>query len=160
MAGALARGQTSPPAPAELRLPGFRLPDQFGTNHVVAAPLRRLTLFTIADRKGAAEVAGWVNPVQVLYGPRVDIVGIANVSAAPRLFYGQVRRDLRRAYAHPVLLDWDGAVTAALGAAQHSFTVLLARPDGAIIYRHTGAATAAELERLLQLLAAELKQQP
>lgn len=151
----------APAAAAETpRLPPFTLQDQWGTNHTVTLPLRRLTLFTLADKQGAAEVAAWVNPVHVLYGQRVDIVGIANVSAAPRWWQGQVRRFFRRTYAHPVLLDWDGATLAALGASKEPITVLLVSINGAILYRHTGPATAADLERLLQMVASELKQHP
>ncbi|WCJ61004.1 hypothetical protein NXS98_07765 [Fontisphaera persica] len=158
LAAHIACGQTSTP-PVE-RITAFVLQDQYGTNHTLSLPLRRLTLFTVADKQGADEVAGWVSPVYLLYSNRLDIVGIANVSAAPRWWQGQVRRDIRRTYAHPVLLDWTGAVTASFGAAHTALAVFVARPDGAIIYRQTGPATAAALERLLQLLAAELKQQP
>lgn len=147
---------TVPPASLRAALP-FTLPDQLGTNHTLSLPLPRLTLLTVADKQGADEVAGWVNPVQVLYTNRVNIVGVANVSAAPRWLRGQVRRQFRHTYAHPVLLDWEGRVATALAAAQQPITVLLAAPDGTVLYRQTGPATAPEMERLLRLMESHLK---
>jgi len=149
-------GQQTTNAGAD-KLEPFTLSDQNEKEHVVRLPLRRLTLFTVADKQGAQEVSGWVNPVHALYQERVDIVGIANVSAAPRWFRGQVRRYFRRTYPHPVLLDWEGKVIKSMKAEGQAVTVLVAAPDGTIIYRAGGPATAAGMEKLLQLLHGELE---
>ncbi|MCX8156553.1 MAG: hypothetical protein N3J91_08925 [Verrucomicrobiae bacterium] len=156
-------GQTPAEAAAAVpsrRLVPFTLADQYGTNHVIRLPLPRLTFITVADKSGAAEVNAWVNPLHLLYGRRLDILGVANVSAAPRWFQGEVRRHFRRNYKHPVLLDWEGKVTASLGASQAAITVILALPDGSVIYQHHGPATAPALERLLQTVGKVLQQQP
>lgn len=149
-------GQQIPDAGAA-KLEPFTLSDQNEKVHVVRLPLRRLTLFTVANKQGAEEVSGWVNPVHALFGERMDIVGIADVSAAPRWLRGQVRRYFRRTYPHPVLLDWEGKVVKSLKAEERAVTVLVAAPDGTMIYHASGPATAEAIEKLLRLLHGELE---
>ena len=44
------------------------------------------------------------------FGTRVDVLGIADVSAVPRLLPGTVRSAFRKEQTHPVMMDWSGEV--------------------------------------------------
>jgi hypothetical protein len=55
------------------------LHDQFDTPQTLAFPTTSITLLTIADRTGSAQLAGWIAPVKQRFGERIDIRGIADV---------------------------------------------------------------------------------
>lgn len=130
------------------RLESFTLSDQFERAHTVAFPRERPLLLTVADRKGAAQVNGWVGPVRERLRARLDQVGVAEVSQVPGFLRGRVRAGFRKEYEHPILLDWQGTLCRVVLAERGQATVLLVSRSGEVVFRATGAVTPEALERL------------
>lgn len=138
-----------PPAgTARARVAGFSLADQFGRVHQFSFPREKVTVLTLADRKGSAQVEGWVRPLAERFGDSILQAGIADVSKVPGLLRGRVRGAFREQFPHPVMLDWQGTQSRALGCERDVVNVLLIAPGGEILFRTAGAASAAGLERL------------
>ena len=159
----LAQNDPAAPGPPP-RLETFTLSDQFERTHAVAFPRERPLLLTVADRKGAAQVHGWVAPMQERFGTRLDQAGVADVSKVPGFLRGRVRAEFREEYAHPVLLDWQGTVCRGVKAERGQVTVLLVSRTGEIVFRAGGAVAPDALERLSraveETLAAPSKPEP
>lgn len=132
---------TNAPSSIELR-------DQFESLHKLSFPSTNLTLLTIADHKGAEQVANWVAPVHARYGPRVIIRGIADVSAVPAWLRGVVRKKFRQRQSYPVMLDWSGDTVKAFAAAQNCVNVFVVDDQGCILKRFTGEAKPGALAEL------------
>lgn len=127
---------------------GIELPDQFEKLQKLSFPNTNVTVLTIADRKGSEQIAGWVAPVAKRFGTRVDVRGIADVSAVPRLLRGTVRSAFRREQTHPVMMDWSGNVVAKFAPPADATTVLLIDGQGRIVRRFEGAAKTSEVQEL------------
>lgn len=122
------------------RITGFELPDQHGRLHQCIFPKTNFTVVTVADRKGAKQVESWVRPLWERYGERIDLEGVADVSAVPRLLRGWVTGRLKKAASHPVLLDWTGAVCRQFAYRPGQVNVLLLDREGNILMRWVGPA--------------------
>ena len=142
------------------RLEAFTLSDQFERAHAIAFPRERPLLLTVADRKGAAQVPGWVTPMRERFGARLDQAGVADVSKVPGLLRGRVRAGFREEYAHPVLLDWQGTLCRAVKAERGQVTVLLVSSTGEIVFRAGGAVAPDALERLSRAVEETLAAPP
>lgn len=141
-------GEPVPAGAAPPRVADFSLADQFDRVHRVNFPREKVTVLTIADRRGSAQVEGWVQPLAKRFGDSILQSGIADVSKVPGLLRGHVRKAFREKFSHPVMLDWQGTQSRALGCARGVVNVLLVAPDGQIVFRTAGEADAAGLERL------------
>jgi len=130
----------------------IELPDQFEKPQKLSFPNTNLTVLTIADRKGSEQIAGWVEPVAKRFGTRVDVLGIADVSAVPRLLRGTVRSAFRKEQTHPVMMDWSGGVVTKFSPKADVTTLLLIDGQGKIVRRYEGAAKAAEVQELCKLI--------
>lgn len=130
----------------------IELPDQFEQPQKLSFPNTNLTVLTIADRKGSEQIAGWVEPVAKRFGTRVDVRGIADVSAVPRLLRGTVRSAFRKEQTHPVMMDWSGAVVKKFAPTEDATTVLLIDGQGKILRRYVGVAKPAEVQELCKLI--------
>lgn len=130
----------------------IELPDQFEKLQKLSFPNTNLTVLTIADRKGSEQIAGWVEPVAKRFGTRVDVLGIADVSAVPRLLRGTVRSAFRKEQTHPVMMDWSGEVVKKFSPKEDVTTVLLIDGSGKILRRFEGAAKAADTQELCKLI--------
>jgi hypothetical protein len=140
-----AGGLTNAPARIEL-------PDQFEQTQRLAFPNTNITVLTLADRKGSEQISGWVEPVAKRFGKRVDVQGIADVSAVPRLLRGTVRAGFRRDMPHPVMLDWSGTTIQKFAPKADVTTVLLIDGTGRILRQFEGAATAKQIEELIAMI--------
>src|SRR5262245_55572096 len=83
----------------------IELADQFEQLQKLAFPNTNVTVLLLADRKGSAQIPGWVEPVSKRFGKRVEVRGIADVSAVPRLLRGSVRLTFRKDFTYPVMMD-------------------------------------------------------
>ncbi len=137
----------------------IELPDQFEQIQKLAFPNTNVTVLTLADRKGSEQIAGWVGPVAKRFGKRVDVRGIADVSAVPWLLRGSVRSGFRKDITHPVMMDWSGAEIKKFAPKADMTTVLLIDGSGKILRRYEGAATPAQLEELFGLIEKTLAAQ-
>jgi hypothetical protein len=127
---------TDAPARIELR-------DQFEAAHKLTFPTTNVTLLTIADRNGAAQVDAWIAALKPRYGGRVAIHGLADVGGVPGFVQGRVRKGFQETRKHPVMLDWSGRVCAQLGYQRDVANILVLDRNGVIQARFTGAATSA-----------------
>ena len=136
----------------------IELPDQFEKPQKLSFPNTNITLLTLADRKGSEQIAGWVAPVAQRFGKQVDVRGIADVSAVPRLLRGTVRSAFRKEQAHPVMLDWSGKEVAKFAPKENVTTVLLIDGQGKILRRYEGEAKKVELDELCKVIQEMLPQ--
>lgn len=141
----VAGGLTNAPARIEL-------PDQFEHTQRLAFPNTNVTVLTLADRKGSEQISGWVEPLARRFGKRVDVQGIADVSAVPRLLRGTVRAGFRRDMQHPVMLDWSGTTIQKFAPKADVTTVLLIDGNGRILRQFEGAATVGQIEELIAMI--------
>jgi len=132
---------TNAPAKIELK-------DQFDAPQVLSFPRTNLTLLTIADRKGSEQIAAWVAPLAKEFGPNLDVRGIADMSAVPRLLRGTVKSAFRKQQSYPVMLDWSGAVVRKFHPKPDLVNVFLLDQRGAILLRYEGLAKPGQLEEL------------
>jgi hypothetical protein len=122
---------TNAPSSIELR-------DQFDAPQRLSFPATNLTLLLIADRKGSEQVSGWVAPLKQRFGRRIDIRGLADVSAVPRLLRGMIRMKFQKAQTYPVMMDWSGAAVKAFTYVPDRANVILMDRRGHILKRLSG----------------------
>jgi hypothetical protein len=127
----------------------FSLESQFGKSESVEFPRDKVTLLTIADRKGSAQLTDWVKPVADRYLGRVDIVAVATVGSVPKSLRGLVRSMFRKQSAYPILLDWEGPVSHQYSARRGLANLFLIDRNGTIQSRHHGPASGAAVQQLL-----------
>lgn len=126
----------------------FELRDQFGKTLAYRFPKEKASALVFGDRKGSAQVEGWVRPLYERYGDRIDLHGVAVLNSIPSLFRGVARRQFRKQIRYPVLLDFAGDVTKAYGYEGDKANVYVIARDGTVVYKATGAATPDGLQRL------------
>lgn len=117
----------------------FELPDQYGKLHRCEFK-QQATVLLVADRDSHQDVDSWVSSLKEQYGSRVDLVGIADVSAVPPLLRSLVRNGIGKKFKHPILLDWNGKVLAQLPLSKKTTHVFLVIAGGGIIASAQGPA--------------------
>lgn len=133
----------------EVQLASFRLKDQFGTEHRVEFPRARPVLLVVGDRRGSEEVGGWVAPMRQRWAHGADIVGVADVSAAPGFLRGRVTEGIRRQMpGYPLLLDFEGRVADGLGCVRRAANVFLVTTNGIVAASASGPVSDAKLAAL------------
>lgn len=116
------------------------LTDQFDVPQKLSFPATNLTLLTIADRAGSAQIAGWLPPVKQRFGKQIDIRGLADVSAVPAPLHGLVRKRFQKLQSYPVMMDWSGDAVRALTYEPGKANLLLLDRRGRILKRIAGPA--------------------
>ncbi|MFN0067764.1 MAG: hypothetical protein ACKVYV_09030 [Limisphaerales bacterium] len=133
----------------EVQLASFQLKDQFGAEHRIEFPRARPLLLVVGDRRGSEEVGGWVPPLKERWAHGADIVGVADVSAVPGFLRGRVTEGIRRQTpAYPLLLDFGGGVTEALGCVPRAANVFLVTTNGTVSVSASGPVDGAKLALL------------
>jgi hypothetical protein len=128
--------------------PAFTLRDQFEATHSFTFPRLKPAVLGVADKKGSDQIEGWTHPLAERFGERIDIPGLADVSAVPRPLRGVVQSRFKKAIAHPVMLDWDGKVAGAFKYQKGQANVYLIAPDGRVLHHVAGPASAEKLAAL------------
>jgi len=123
------------PLPALTR---FTLSDQFSTNHAHSFPRERPMVVLLADREASKIIKPWIEALIPVCEGRFDLVGVADVRGAPKLFHGRIRSGMRDLFHHPVLLDWRGDVCDRLTVRKNVPSVILLQPDGIVSKRVDG----------------------
>ena len=106
---ALVFGTTTLAAPIK-KLNDFELTDQNSQIRSYRFPKSKVTVMTIADHKGSAELAPWIQRLHDRYQKRIDIDGVADVSKIPKPLHAIFRAAFRKQLAYSVMLDWEGTV--------------------------------------------------
>lgn len=155
-AGEYIGSATNAPACIELR-------DQFDSPHKLTFPTTNITLLTIADRKGSAQVDGWIDALKSRCDGRTAIRGLADVGGAPAFVQGRIRKGFQESRKYPVMLDWSGKVCAQFGYKKEEANILVLDRNGRIQARFTGVATdsaIAEVGSVLDKLLSTLPAKP
>lgn len=136
----------------------FELKDQYDTSFSYRFPKSRITLLTFGDRKGSAQIEGWVRPLYDRYQERIEQYGVAVLSAVPGLLRGTVRGMFKNKVKYSVLLDWKGDVAKAYQYEGRQANVFLVDRQGRIVYRTKGPANESELQKLYAQIDALLNE--
>lgn len=164
MAAANLVGAAAVPPPDSLaRLPvalEFELQDQHGISRSCRFPASKIRVVTFADQKGTARIEGWVRPLYQRYRDRIEIHGVAMLSAVPVLARGLVSGIIKASVAYPVLLDWDGRVTQHYNQERDPFRLVVIDEAGRVHCSLTGAANKSSLQALFASLDALLAAAP
>ena len=136
------------PKTLDARASAFALKDQFDTSHVYKFPRPRVSVLAFGDREGAKQLGDWIRPLYNRYGNRVDIHGVADLSAVPSLVRGIVRRIIKREVKYPVMLDWEGSVSRSYKYGGGEASIIVIDRDGRLLLRLTGAAKPSDLGRI------------
>jgi hypothetical protein len=120
------------------KISDFELADQEAKPRRYRFPKSKVTVMAVADRKGATQLAPWIQRVRDRYSDRVDIDGLADVSMIAKPFHAMLRTAFRKRLAYPVMLDWDGAVVKQFGYAKDEANIYVIDPRGCILKQVTG----------------------
>ena len=126
----------------------FELSDQYDFTRKLAFPATNITVITVADKKGSAQVDSWVLPLANRYGERVAIAGIADVSTVPRLLRSTVQKQFKKRWSHTVMLDWEGTVVRRFHCRADEANVFVIDRQGRVTSCFFGAASSASLGAL------------
>jgi hypothetical protein len=120
----------------------IELPDQFDQTRKLSFPSPRVTVLTIADRKGNDQIDGWIAALKPGFAGRVDFCGVANVSGVPGILQGHVRKKFQEARKYPVMMDWSGSTCSRFEAKNGVANILIFSPDGSLLGRFAGKTNA------------------
>ena len=117
---------------------------------------RRTLLIVGGDKSSKQENELWVDRTMETCGASLAIVGVADVSSAPRFFRSRLKSQFQESESSrasgrmgvPLLLDWDGSVAGSFHFAQKVPNVFLVGPDGLLRFAAAGRLT----EKLLTQL--------
>lgn len=138
----------------------FELQDQYGVVRGCSFPSAKIRILTFADQKGTTSIEGWVRPIYKRYGNQIDITGVAVLSAVPAIARALVSAFIRASVKYPVLLDWQGRVSAQFGYENSTFRLVVVDGEGGIRHSLSGPVNSAELQKLFARLDALLRERP
>jgi hypothetical protein len=128
------------------------LPDQYGAARTCDFSHHPLTVLTVADRQGCEQIGAWVLAVKERYGTKVDIEGIADVSAVPGPLRGMIRKKLKARVEYPIMLDWSGEVIRRFDLSKNVANVFLVGARGKLLLTMHGLPDKGKLERLFSAI--------
>ena len=114
------------------------------------------TILLIGGDKESQETnRAWATGSQRVCGQQLSGLGIADVSAVPKLLRGYYRNHLRTDATQmgvPLLLDWDGSVAKSFHFKSGVSNVFVIGTDGVISYVAAGAPSDTEIKRLCSVV--------
>lgn len=138
----------------------FELKDQFDQVHAIKFPSTKPILLTVADKKGSEGIAGWAHPLGEKFGERIQISGLADMSAVPRPLRGFVQGKFKKAITYPTMLDWEGKISGGFKYEKNRPNIYLVARDGRVLRYFSGEADAQRLEELMTAMQTELDSPP
>jgi peroxiredoxin len=126
----------------------FELKDQYDKTFTLNFPKNKATILVFGDREGAKQIESWVRPLVEKYADKIDIQGVAELSAVPSLARSVVRRIMKNQVKYSVMLDWSGAVSKSYGYQKGKANLFVIDKRGSIVAEVAGAASEAELEKI------------
>jgi hypothetical protein len=138
------------------KLSDFELTDQEAKKRIYRFPKTKVTVMTVADRKGADQLAPWIQPVYDRYQNQIDIDGIADVSMIPKLFQPILREAFKKRLEYSVMLDWDGSVVKQFAYKKNVANIYVIDRGGRIVQRLTGAIRNDALRTLFRAIDAAI----
>lgn len=134
------------------KVPGFALKDQFENSYNIKFPRDKITVLIFGDREGSDQVEGWTRPIYNQFRDKIEVYGIAELSAVPNLARGVVRRIIKSKTKYSVLLDWSGTVSKSYGYEKGKANVFVIGKNGNLIAKRTGAANNAQLQSIYRVI--------
>jgi hypothetical protein len=126
----------------------FSLSDQYGKTYDISFPGEKPSILVFADKRGAAQVEGWVRPLYEKYQDRVLIRGVAKLKGVPYLLRSIVAGLFRKMVRYSILLDWKCEICDSYRyAGQGKAYIVVVDQDGIIRHWHDGKATEREIEK-------------
>lgn len=126
----------------------FSLKDQFGTVYDYKFPREKVSILAFGDKDGAEQLENWIKPLVEKYDTKLDISGIAELSAVPSIARGIVRSMIKKKSKFPVMLDWKGTVSKSYKYEKKLANIIVIDKDGTIIFKDTGEADKDKLDKL------------
>ncbi len=128
----------------------FLLKDQYGNQLSYKFPKDKVSVLAFADRNGSEQLEGWIRPLVERYDTKIDIHGVAELSAVPGIARGIVRGIMKREVKYSVLLDWSGDVSKNYKFQKDKANIFVIGKQGNIISRRTGTVNSVSLANLYQ----------
>ena len=132
------------------RLGDFELTDQEAKKRSYHFPKTKVTVMTVADHKGAEQLAPWIQCVYDRYQKQIDIDGVADVSMIPKLFRAVLREAFKKQLTYSVMLDWDGSVVKRFAYEKDVANIYVIDRGGRIVKRLAGAVNNEALRELFR----------
>src|SRR5271165_768738 len=130
------------------KLGDFELTDQEVRKRSYHFPKTKVTVMTVADQKGAEQLAPWIQCVYDRYQNRIDIDGVADVSMIPKLFRAMLRKAFKKQLTYSVMLDWDGSVAKRFAYEKGVANIYVIDRGGRIVKQLTGPVNDVALREL------------
>jgi hypothetical protein len=138
------------------KLGDFELTDQEANKRTYRFPKRKVTVMAVADRKGADQLAPWIQRVYERFENQIDIDGVADVSMIPKLFQPILREAFKKQLDYSVMLDWDGSVVKQFAYKKDVANIYVIDRGGRIVKRLTGAVRNEALRALFWAIDAAI----
>ena len=138
------------------KLGNFELTDQEANKRTYRFPKTKVTVMTVADQKGADQLAPWIQRVYDRFQNQIDIDGVADVSMIPKLFQPILREAFKKRLAYSVMLDWDGSVVKQFAYEKNVANIYVIDRGGRIVKRLTGAVSNEALRALFRAIDAAI----
>ncbi len=126
----------------------FTLSDQHGATREYRFPKRKVTLMTLADWKGSEQLEPWIQRIHDRYGKRIDIDGVADMSAVPKPLRAMVQGAFGKKLTYSVMLDWAGPVVRQFPAKSGVANVYVIDRSGRIVAHRSGKVNDVEARAL------------
>jgi AhpC/TSA family len=124
----------------------FSLKDQFGNTLEYKFPREKLTILAFGDKDGSDQLEAWIRPLYDKYTDKIDIMGVAELSAVPAIARGIVRAMIKKKSKKAVMLDWEGKVSKDFKYEKKKANIFLLDKNGNIIVKEIGAADDTKLK--------------
>ena len=138
------------------KLGNFELTDQEANKRTYRFPKTKVTVMTIADQKGADQLAPWIQRVYDRFQNQIDIDGVADVSMIPKLFQPILREAFKKRLAYSVMLDWDGSVVKQFAYEKNVANIYVIDRGGRILKRLSGTVNNEALRALFRAIDAAI----
>ena len=132
------------------KLTDFELTDQEVNPRTYRFPKTKVTVMTVADKKGSEQLAPWIQRIRDRYETRIDIDGIADMSSVPGILQGAVRNSFRKKLTYSVMLDWKGSVVKQFGYKKGVANIYLIDHAGRIVKQVSGPVSDAGAQELFK----------
>lgn len=137
------------------------LPDQYEQMHEVSFPTPKPVVVTLGDREGSALLSGWVDAISAVHGETVLYMGMADLGEVPKAMRSIVRKAIKKETPNfPVLLDWEGAVSAFMKARPGTGNVFIVDTTGTIRAHFAGTVNEGDLARIAEVVKVTIEEAP
>lgn len=137
------------------QLPSYRLLDQFNRLVTNEAITRRAAIIIVAGRNGAAAAEQWTQRIRAaVSSAEADVLPVADLSGAPRMLRGMIRKMFSKDTTAAVALDWDGVIARPMRGTRAPLVAVVYGTDGRLKEWISLSTTQVDVATVQRLLAA------